>query len=537
VSNGTYVNINSPLITTVKEICAARRVRAWLVGGAVRDVLLGRDVHDWDIAVERNAIPLARATADRLRADVYVLDAERDVARVLVDDATIDFARLRDVDLDRDLAGRDFTINAMAIDLDQPGRVIDRFDGQSDLDEGIIRAMGEAALTSDPVRMLRAVRQAASLAMAIDPQTAEWIQRHAALIAGAPAERARDELNRTLHERDAADNLLLLDAFGLLSHLLPELIALKGVTQSLPHHWDVYEHTRRVVDALELLGTRWLGFDQADESALMLPVIPDFVWDSIYLNLAPYSDPLRAHLKASLKPLPARAPADDFDRAAAVEQRTVSPSAGVGSRWLLLKWTALLHDIGKPSTKAVENDGRARFFGHEDLGARLAGERLRALRFSSDEIDRVTGIIGGHMRPHWLAESPLTRRAMYRFFRDTQDYGVDILLLSMADHLATHGPDVDRQRWAERLGLIGQMFETYFSRHGEVVAPPPLINGHDIMQELDLPPGKQIGVVLEAIREAQASGEVTTREDALTVARRVLDGSLTSEESHREASH
>ena len=141
-------------------------------------------------------------------ADVYVLDAELDVARVLVDDTMIDFARLRDADLDRDLAGRDFTINAMAIDLDQPDRVIDRFNGQADLDEGIIRAIGETALTSDPVRMLRAVRQSASLAMAIDPQTAEWIKRHAALIAGAPAERVRDELNKTLHEGDAADNLL-----------------------------------------------------------------------------------------------------------------------------------------------------------------------------------------------------------------------------------------------------------------------------------------------------------------------------------------
>jgi hypothetical protein len=152
------------------------------------------------------------------------------------------------------------------------------------------------------------------------------------------------------------------------------------------------------------------------------------------------------------------------------------------------------------------------------------------LRFSNDEIERVTGIIGGHMRPHWLAESPLTRRAMYRFFRDTGDYGVDILLLSMADHLATHGPEVDLQNWVDRLGLIGQMFEVYFSKHEEVVAPPPLVNGNDIMRELDLPPGKQIGAILEAIREAQASGEVVTREDALIVARRVLTGHMMSDE-------
>jgi putative nucleotidyltransferase with HDIG domain len=232
----------------------------------------------------------------------------------------------------------------------------------------------------------------------------------------------------------------------------------------------------------------------------MLPVIPDFVWGSIFLYLPQYSDALRAHLR-------------------------------VESRWLLLKWTALLHDIGKPLTKTVEDDGRTRFFEHEDLGAQLAEERLRALRFSNSEIERITGIIGGHMRPHWLAEGPLTRRAMYRFFRDTKDYGADILLLSMADHLATHGPEVDLHTWVERLGLIGQMFDVYFSRHEEVVAPPPLVNGNDIMRELDLPPGKQIGVILEAIREAQASGEVMSKEGALVLARRVLDGRMTNDMS------
>ena len=486
------MNITSPLIAIVKQICAERKIHAWLVGGAVRDLLLGREVQDWDVAVDRDAIPLARAVADRLKADVYVLEASLDMARVLVDDTMIDFARLRDADLALDLASRDFTINALAIDLDQPDRIIDRFNGQADLEEGVIRAVGEDSLTSDPVRLLRAVRQSASLAMAIDPQTAEWIQRHSALIVTAPAERVRDELNKTLQEGAAADNLWLLDAFGLLPHVLPEVIALKEVTQSPPHHWDVYQHTRRVLDALELLGTRWLGFDQSDEAAIMLPVIPDFVWDCLFLNLPQYSDALRAHL-------------------------------GNDARWLLLKWTALLHDIGKPGTKTLGDDGRIRFLGHEYLGARLAEERLRFLRFSNDEIERVTGIIGGHMRPHWLAEAPLTRRAIYRFFRDTKDYGIDILLLSMADHLATHGPDVDQHHWVERLGLVSQMFDAYFSRHDAVVTPPPLVNGNDIMQELGLPPGKQIGVMLEAIREAQASGEVTTREEALVLAKQVLD--------------
>ncbi len=485
------MNLASPLISVVKELCTARHIRAWLVGGAVRDLLLGREVHDWDIAVERDAIRLARAAADRLGADVYVLEADLDMARVLVDDTMIDFSRLREGDLDRDLASRDFTINALAIDLAQPDRVIDRFNGQADLEEGVIRAIAETSLTGDPVRMLRAVRQSASLALAIDPQTGKWIKTHAALIVTASAERVRDELNKLLQESDVADSLLVLDASDLLPHVLPEVAALKGVTQSAPHHWDVYEHTRRVVDVLELLGTRWLGFDQSDEGALMLPVVPDFVWDSIFLNLSEYSDALRVHL-------------------------------GTRSRWLLLKWTALLHDCGKPATKTVEDGGRTRFLGHEDLGATLSAERLRALRFSNEEIERVASIIAGHMRPHWLAEAPLTRRAMYRFFRDTQDYGADILLLSMADHLATHGPDTDLQRWVERLDLIAKMLDAYFGRHAEVVAPPAVVNGNDIMRELNLPPGRQIGAILEAIREAQASGDVTTKEEALALAKSVM---------------
>ncbi|NTU62237.1 MAG: hypothetical protein HGB05_02270, partial [Chloroflexi bacterium] len=129
------MKITSPLIEAVKQLCAERNIRVYIVGGAVRDLLLGRAVHDWDVAVERDAIRLARATADRLNAAVYVLDADLDVARVLLDDTMIDFARLRDADLDRDLAGRDFTINALAVDLGQPDRIIDRFNGQADLEE------------------------------------------------------------------------------------------------------------------------------------------------------------------------------------------------------------------------------------------------------------------------------------------------------------------------------------------------------------------------------------------------------------------
>ncbi|MBI5565836.1 MAG: HD domain-containing protein [Chloroflexi bacterium] len=488
-------------LNTARQICTERHVRAWLVGGAVRDLLLGLPVGDWDIAVERDAIGAARAAANRLLADVYVLDAEHDTARVIAADGTIvDFARLRDNDIERDLAARDFTVNALAIDLQQPDRLIDLFGGQVDLDEGVIRAIAETSFTSDPIRLLRAVRQSATLAFAIEPQTARWITTHAALIATASAERVRDELIKLIGGRGCADDVLLLDAFTLLAHVLPEVAALKGVEQSLPHHWDVFAHTCRVIDALELLGTRWLGFDQADDGAMMSEVIPPFAWDALLLTLSPFADSLRAHLQA-------------YD---------ISSKRSI---WYTLKWAALLHDIGKPVTRTVEDGGRTRFFGHEDAGAKLAEARLTALKFSTDEIRRVMTIIGGHMRPHFLAEGSLSRRAIYRFFRDTRDVGVDILLLSLADHLATHGPDLDQSRWVARLGLIEEMLTAYFMRREEIVLPPPLVDGHALMTALKLKPGKQIGALLEAIREAQAAGEVTTKDEALALAR-----SMTSNE-------
>ncbi len=488
---------DDPLLSAARSVCARQGVRVWLVGGAVRDLWLGAPVRDWDLAVERDAIGAARAIANVLRADVYVLDAEHDTARVIYGDAHLDLAGLRGRSIEEDLKARDFTINALAIDLQQPDRLIDLVGGERDLADGVIRALGEQSLTGDPIRLLRAVRQAIVLKFEIDLQTARWLAQHAALITTASAERVRDELIKLLSAPGLADGLLLLNAYGLLGHILPEVEALQGVTQSLPHHWDVYEHTRRVIDALELIGTRLLGFEQSDETAVMGAVAPDWVWDSLLLTLSPFADALRAHLRV-------------FD---------IDPDR---SRWHTLKWAALLHDAGKPDTRTLDENGRTRFFGHEELSARLAEDRLRALKFSSAEIERVCGIIGGHMRPHWLAESPLTRRAMYRFFRDTRDYGVDILLLSLADHLATHGPELERERWVKRLELIEAMLMAYFERRAEVVAPPPLINGTELMAALNLKPGRQIGVLLEAIREAQAAGEVTTKEEAVRLAREVM---------------
>jgi tRNA nucleotidyltransferase/poly(A) polymerase len=189
-----------------------------------------------------------------------------------------------------------------------------------------------------------------------------------------------------------------------------------------------------------------------------------------------------------------------------------------------LKLAALLHDCAKPGTRTVDEEGRTHFYGHDDAGAPIAAERVRALRFNNIEVDRVRAIIANHMRPQLLAdaESGVTRRAAYRFFRDTREAGVDVLLLALADHIATHGPDVEADRWGRRIQAARTLLADYWTRLAKDVAPPPLVSGIDLMAELGLLQGPRVGELIEAIREAQATGQVTTRQDALDFARKAF---------------
>ena len=491
---------NSALLRAALDACAGRKTRAWLAGGAVRDALLGRPLHDFDLAVERDAIKAARAAAARLHAPMYILDAERDTARVVAFDAGgarvfLDFARLREATLEGDLSNRDFTINAMAIDPMQPDRLIDPFGGQADLNSRLLRAVSDRSLLDDPIRMLRAARQSIDLSFDIESDTAARIRDSAALIHNVSAERVRDELTQIVALPGLHESLRLLDQLNLLAESLPELAAMRGVTQSPPHHWDAFEHTLRLLDVLERLLAQVIGI-QSQTRAQAVATTPESAWDDIDRALGPLRSDLREHCAKILS--------DD------------QPA------WHALKWAAIFHDVGKPRTRSIDPDGRIRFFEHEDVGAGVAVERMRALRFSTDEIERVETITRHHMRPHHLTDQGVSRRATYRFFRDTGEAGVDVLLLSTADHLATHGPDLNPERWARRLEMARTMLDEYFHRRAVTVEQSPLITGNDVMNLLGLKPGPRVGAILEAVREAQAAGEVRTREEALALAKSVI---------------
>lgn len=473
--------------------------RAWLVGGAVRDRLLGRPIHDLDLLVEDGAASLARAVADRFGGAFCLLDAGRDYGRALLSTAdgallTVDVARLRGDSLEADLRARDFTVNAMAAPLTASGDgpLIDPTGGWEDLRAGWLRLTSPQALRADPVRLLRAPRLAGDLGLRLAPETIQAIRAAAPLLILASPERVRDELWRMLGASGCARATRLLHALDLLPHVLPELSALSGITQSEPHHVDVFEHTLQAMHATDRFLEVVLGQDPPRD------VVEGLMWDA----LRPYAEPLRAHLSQPL-------------------------SAG-RAREGWARWLALTHDWGKAATRTVDPDGRVRFIGHERVSAGLIEGRLDWLRFSRVEVRHLSGMARRHMRPFalTLGDHEPSARAVYRFFRDVGDAGPELLLFGLADQRATYGPRLALDAWRAQCARTAWLLRDGLARRATYIAPAPLLDGHLLMAELGIPPGPTVGRLLEAVREAQAAGEVSDRAQALDLARRLLQEQL-----------
>ncbi len=469
----------------------------YLVGGAVRDLLLGRAIRDFDFALARGGIPAARKVAKALKADFYPLDPERDTGRVLVTEpdgtrTVLDFAAFRGPDLDADLQGRDFTLNAIALDP-RTQQIFDPLGGAIDLKEKRLRACSPSAFEDDPVRILRGVRLAADFGFRILPEARQGMKAATARLAGVSSERVRDELFRILEGPAPASCLRALDMLGALSVILPELAALKGVTQPAPHVHDVWEHTLAVLAALETILSA-LAPDYNPEKAA------DLLNGSMVLRIGRYREQIARHLSAALTP-----------------NRT-----GRG----LLFLAALYHDVAKPHTKKMDEGGQLRFWDHDQQGADIAGERARLLALSNEEIARLETVIRNHMRILFHTNrlvkenKPPSRRAVYRFFRDAGPAGVEVCLLALADLRATYGQSLSQESWVAMLDVVRLLMENWYEKPAESISPPPLVDGDDLMHALGLRPGKRIGELLEAIREAQVMGEVSTREQALDLARR-----------------
>jgi poly(A) polymerase len=477
-----------PLVKRLGEYFASTGTPAYLVGGVVRDALMHRHTGDIDLAVAGRTRQVGSELAEMLSGRSVILDEAREIVRVAVPDGggqIIDLTPLSD-GIQEDLSRRDFTLDATALSIQDacaqgPGvQLIDPYGGVADMEAGVIRAMSPSVFAADPARLMRAPRLAAQLRFRIERETAESIRRNASLLGAVAPERVREELLKLLAEPSAASWLRLLDDLWLLCLVIPELTEARGVTQPREHYWDVLDHSIETAGQLE--------------------------------RVLPVSHRVAGDFAADTAP---RFPAMD---------EYFAREAGDGhNRLTMLKLAGLLHDIAKPATRTVDASGRIRFLGHQKRGAEMAAEILGRLRLSRRGIGLVSGMVEHHLRPGQMShrgELP-TARAVYRYYRDVGDAAIDTLYLNMADYLAARGPLLRREEWADYCRTIDHVLHEG-PVPGEQERAPRLVNGHDIIKTFSLAPGPKIGALLELVREAQASGEIASRDEAIQLVKSTL---------------
>ena len=449
----------------------ADRDDVWIVGGTVRDALLGRELEDVDLAVGGHVEQAARAVAAAVRGPAFSLSDEFGTWRAIDREGgwVCDVSPLQAPTLEGDLALRDFTVNAMAVPL-AGGETVDPHGGRADLDAGVLRVLGREAYERDPLRPLRMVRLATQLPLAPDAETERLTREAAPAVGRASAERVFAELRRIVVAERVLDGLELAGRLGLVQAVLPELHDLHGVEQSHFHHLDVHEHTLEV-----------LREQVALEQGL----------DELFGELAP--------------------------RVGAVLDQ---PLADELTRGQALRFGALLHDIAKPATRQVRPDGRVTFIGHDAVGEEMIASICRRLRTSA----RLREYLGALARHHLVLgflvhQRPLSARGVYRYIKRTEPVAVEVTVLSCADRRATRGRNAETAI-AVHLDLARELMGAALDWR-EQGPPAPLLRGDELARELDMTPGPELGGLLAELEEAQYAGEVATREEAVAHARSV----------------
>ena len=468
------------ILESIERFARAKKIRLFLVGGILRDLLLGRrkDTLDLDFCLKKGAIGFGKSLASSLKAGFVVLDAERGACRVVRKTKhgilTLDFTDFRGRDLKDDLLHRDFTINSMALSLDDAvsGRALDillydPFGGRDDLKRGLVKVVNKSAFTEDPIRILRLFSFSAALGFNIDKAALKLARLEKKNLAKASGERIRDELFKILDSSSAAGHVSALYKAGFLQEIFPEIIKMRGIGRGVYHHLDVLNHTLETIRQLDCL-IESLGQE--------------------------------ARIR------------DYLDVEVSVSRR----------RRALLKFGALLHDIGKP--QAMRRKGRKiKFYGHERIGSGISDEIAKRLKLSNDEIHSLRKMVLWHLRPGYLAGiKKISPHALFKYFRDTGGEALSVLILSLADQQATCGPKVTAAFKVRYRSTVLELIEEYFRRQEEKKLPR-LLNGDELISKFKLTPSPLIGKILSKIEELQAVGAIKTKKEAFARAKGLID--------------
>jgi len=466
---------NIPYLSVISRIARGRNLGVWLVGGVLRDAYLKlkKELVDFDFCVEKETLTVVKEFAKSISSKFITLDKSQESFRVVLKKRgkiyTYDFTAMRGETIKEDLALRDFAINTLAISLSaKKSELIDYFQARKDIRAKVIKVVKDEVIAQDPLRILRGFSFVANYGFRINAKTLKLMVKHKSLIKKVSKERINEELFKILASNNSYEVIKVIDKLKIIDEFIPEIIKMRDVRQGGYHHLDVWKHSLEALRQFELFFSKRLI--KNEEIAF-------------YLN-----------------------------QELASQRRRIQ----------IIKLACLLHDIGKPKAKKRLNK-KTIFYAHEKIGRDLAGEIADNLRLSLREKSLLMKLIFWHLRPGYLADqiNP-SQRAIYRFFRDTQEQGPAVIILSLSDWRATRGPLTNakkRRRHEEiMLDLVGKYF-----RDKKKKPLMRLIDGHSIMRKFKIPSGPLVGVVLQKIKEEQALGKISTKQEALKRAREIIN--------------
>ena len=462
-----------PNLSFVLETARKMGVELYLVGGYVRHLLMMRTCTDLDFACAVDPKNLVQTLSEKLKRPMIVLEEERQIYRLFLSGKMqLDFARFKGSTLEADLAARDFTVNAMALKLQQnageiSGELYDPQQGQKDLQQKIIRQVSSKIYEDDPLRMLRAHRIAAQLNFAIAEETLQNIIVHASKITTVAAERVREELLLMLDTPNVYERVLQLDRCGLLTQIFPEMEPNRTCALDYYPGKGVWGHSMDGFKCLE-----WI-FENIDA---------EFGQDAEKIETCIFGagEDTEGHARSTL-----------------------------------MKLAIFLHDIGKAPT-AKHINGRLHFYEHQNVGARITQKIAQRLKFSSKATAFLSEMVASHMRPGSMAFAQnLTDRARFRFFRDLEEDAIPMLLVSLADRYSYIPETLGKNTDTHELSTKDLIRWHYHKQLEQLKKKPKLIDGNQVMEQFGLSPGRAIGQILKDIEEAHVLGEIKTQEEAI----------------------
>lgn len=458
--------MNSKIIEKIKSDEILSRIadkfmnEIYLVGGAVRDYFMGLESTDRDIIVmDEDARDFALKLAELFEASFVPLDEENKIYRIVLPDKInyIDITNPVGDSIEKDLMRRDLTINAIAVNI-RTGELIDISGGVTDIRNKCINYVNELNFVDDPLRLLRVYRFQALYGFELAPETISAVCRYSDLIRKPAVERINYEILKLFSGEYAHIALENMNKTWILEEIFPFVKELKQVPPNSHHHLDLFHHSIETVRQVQNL------YNEA-------------------------SDDVKEHLDGI-----------DF---------------GGFSRLAHLKLAAFMHDIGKFSTWTIE-EGRHRFIKHDDVGAKMSVKVLKDLHFSNKQIDYISSMIKYHIYPSHVMTSPqITEKIMMRYVRKMDFNSIDVIILAQADRLSARGPEITDEIVERNITSLNMLLRFYLEARETLEPLPKLLSGNDVMEILNIKPSRQLGEIMEALHEAQISGDVITREHAV----------------------